>query len=348
MGVLVFVASFGVALLLAAALLLGWATLPASAGERRVRTELTGRETPRETAERLVELGLLESPRLFAVYLGWFAPGITVAGGPHLLREGLSPRRLVQRLARLPTRPSLRVTLPEGYNQLQIAERLEQNEICTAGDLRRAASDSELLAQLGIHGSSAEGYLFPSTYELFVNSDPKNAVRLLVAETRKRLARVDARTGGALAQLAERRSFGEREVLTLASIVEREAGSPEERPLVASVFYNRLDDPSFRPLRMLQSDPTAAYGCAIAAAPAPSCAAFTGRVTPEMLRDAANPFNTYRHAGLPPGPIANPGEGAIEAVLRPAQSPYLYFVADGRGRHRFSRTFEEHRRAIPR
>jgi UPF0755 protein len=97
---------------------------------------------------------------------------------------------------------------------------------------------------------------------------------------------------------------------------------------------------------MLQSDPTAGYGCLIGAGNATSCAGYAGKITPEMLRDTQNPYNTYRHPGLPPGPIGNPGEGAIEAVLAPTQSDYLYFVADGRGRHRFSRSFEEHRRAI--
>jgi UPF0755 protein len=107
-----------------------------------------------------------------------------------------------------------------------------------------------------------------------------------------------------------------------------------------------LHDPEFRPARMLQSDPTASYGCIVGAAEIPSCAGFHGSVTPALLRDAANPYNTYRHAGLPPGPIANPGEASIEAVLAPAQTDYLYFVAKGGGRHAFSRTFAEHREAL--
>ena len=109
---------------------------------------------------------------------------------------------------------------------------------------------------------------------------------------------------------------------------------------------NRLSDPTFRPAKTLQSDPTAAYGCLVESARAPSCGAATGGVTPGMLRDSANRYNTYRHAGLPPGPIGNPGERALRAVLAPAKTDYLFFVAKGGGKHRFSRTFEEHREAL--
>jgi len=326
--------------------ILFWATRPGPGSERRVATAFEGGEDAGLTAARLDELGLISSPRLFALYFEWFAPGVSVQPGPHLLRTGLTPRQLVQRLGRLPSRDISRVTLPEGYNFLQVAQRLDQKEVCTAAELERAARDTGLLQELGVRAESAEGYLFPATYELFVNTDPRQAVRQMVQETRKRLARLDARLGGPMAKLAQDRGWTEHEVLTLASIVEREARVPEDRPLIAGVFYNRLDDSNFRPLRTLQSDATAAYGCAVDPARAPSCANYRGRVTPEMLRDPKNPYNTYRIAGLPKGPIGSPGEGALEAVLAPAKTDYLYFVADGSGRHRFSRTFEEHRRAI--
>jgi UPF0755 protein len=133
-------------------------------------------------------------------------------------------------------------------------------------------------------------------------------------------------------------------VVVLASIIEKEAARSDEKPLIASVFLNRLLDPTFRPLRMLQSDPTASYGCLVQEPAPETCSA--GRPTPAMLRDATNLYNTYRHPGLPPGPISSPGEAAIRAVLSPAKTDYLYFVAQGGGRHRFSRTFSEHRGAI--
>jgi UPF0755 protein len=97
----------------------------------------------------------------------------------------------------------------------------------------------------------------------------------------------------------------------------------------------------------LQADPTAAYGCVLLGARLSSCAGFAGKVTPKMLRDGKNPYNTYAHSGLPPGPIANPGAGALGAVLAPEKSDFLFFVAQGDGRHTFSRTLDEHERAIP-
>lgn len=334
------------ALIAATATVLVWATLEPDAEARSVLVSFRGSESADETAVRLAELGLVARPALFSIYMGWFAPTVRVAPGSHLLRTGLSPRRILQRLGRLASRPSVKVSLPEGYTSFQIADRLQERDVCGAQSFLSAVKDPALLQGLGIAGASAEGYLFPATYELLVDSDPAQVIRQLVLELRKRLSKIDARSQGGLSRLQRQRGWKEREVLTLASMIEREAAVKEERPLIASVFLNRLDDPSFRPVGMLQSDPTAAYGCLAEPAAAPSCAGFTGKVTPEMLRDPANTYNTYRHPGLPPGPVANAGEDAITAVLTPAATSYLYFVADGHGRHRFSRNFEEHRRAI--
>ena len=294
-----------------------------------------------ELAERLHEAGLVRSATAVAWYLR--LTGSKVVPGRHLLRDDLSPRELTQRLTRSPARLHARVTIPEGYNHQQIAARLAELEICPAADFVAAVFNPELLRELHLRGPSSEGFLFPATYELAVDSDPAAVVRTLVAETRKRLARLEARLPGAFDALAKSDGFDEHDVVTLASIVEREAADPAEHPLIASVFYNRLHDPSFRPLRTLESDPTAAYGCLVEPAVAPSCAAFAGQVTPALLRDARNRYNTYRHPALPPGPISNPGESALSATLTPAASDYLYFVASGHGHHTFSRTFEEHK-----
>jgi len=299
-----------------------------------------------ELSELLVGRGALQSPRLFRAYQALLDPGFEVASGEHVLNDSASPRQLLERLARGTGRSSERVTLPEGFQSLQIGQRLEHAEVCTLAAFRRAVSDPALLRELGIEGASAEGYLFPASYGLLVDSDAREVVRVLSAEAKKRLHKLVDSHPGRLEQLNKDFGFAERDVLTLASMIEKEAQAPEERALIASVFFNRLRDPEFRPQRMLQSDPTASYGCVIAAADIPSCAGFHGSVTPALLRDSANPYNTYRHAGLPPGPIANPGEASIEAVLAPADSDYLYFVAKGAGRHTFSRTFAEHREAL--
>lgn len=297
-------------------------------------------------ADLLVERGALSSPAWFKAYLTLLEPGFELVPGEHLLDDAASPHDLIARLGRGSGRSSERVTLPEGWQSLQIGQRLERAGVCSQLAFRAAVSDAALLRELGVEGPSAEGYLFPASYGLLADSDGREVVRVLVAETKKRLAKLFAAHPGRLEQLGSELGFHERDVLTLASMIEKEARAAEERPLIASVFFNRLRDAEFRPARMLQSDPTASYGCLIAPANIPSCEGFHGTVTPALLRDALNPYNTYRHPGLPPGPIANPGEPSIEAVLAPAQTDYLYFVAKGGGQHAFSRTFAEHREAL--
>jgi UPF0755 protein len=321
-----------------------WAKSEGPGTGKRVHYEVRPDSPPDEIARELHERGVLSSPRLFALYLR--LGGGPPSPGPHLLRDNLSARELAQRLGRLPGRAKVKLTFPEGWNHLQMAERLEQHEVAGAEAFKAAVRSQEILESLAIRGPTAEGRLFPATYELFVDSAPEQIVRLLVEESRKRIGRLMTERSAAFDELQQTFGFGEFEILTLASMVEKEAQDPDERPLIASVFFNRLSDPTFRPARMLQSDPTAAYGCLVAPSEAPSCAEYSGRVTPAMVRDAGNPYNTYKHAGLPPGPIANPGEKAILAVLEPAKTDFLYFVARGGGRHAFTRTFAEHRQAI--
>ncbi len=329
------------------AALLVWAVLPGPGSGRHV--ELDWPATPisaRAAGETLARSGLTSSPRLFAAYLALVRPPHGLAGGPHLLDDRLSPRDLLQRLARLPSRPKVHVTIVEGYNYLQVAQRLQHLGICPANAFQQVVRDRALLQSLRIRGPSAEGYLFPATYAFQVDSDPVQVLRRLVSQTRHRLAKLDRLHGGALSRLEEQRGWSEREVLTFASIIEKETGKADERRTVASVYFNRLDDPDFRPRHTLQADPTAGYGCLVDPEAAASCAGYSGRITPAMLRDPDNPYNTYRHPGLPPGPIANPGEASIAAVIDPAHTKYLFFVANGSGRHTFSRTFEEHNAAI--
>ena len=146
-------------------------------------------------------------------------------------------------------------------------------------------------------------------------------------------------------RLRHRLRFTDREIVIMASIVEKETGRAFERPLVASVYLNRLLFPSFRPKR-LEADPTIIYGCVVPKAKSEACKRFKGRIRYIHLRDKENPYNTYQHEGLPPGPICNPGAGALAAVLHPARTKYLFFVAKGDGTHKFSATREEHERAV--
>jgi UPF0755 protein len=327
-----------------ALLLFGWSFFPGPGAGKSQHFEVFAEEDVGSLAARLAQAQLISSPRLFSVYRRVLHSSLELSPGPHVVRGDLSARELLRRLARAPGRGTARVVVPEGFNHVQLAERLQQAGVCDAEDFRRAVRDTALVQKLGISGSSAEGYLFPATYELLADSTPSAVVSVLVAEAHKHLARLQRELSAEFAARQREHGMSAHDVVVLASIIEKEAARADEKPLIASVFLNRLRDSTFRPLRMLQSDPTASYGCLVQAPMPDSCS--PGRPTPAMLRDAANPYNTYRHAGLPPGPISSPGEAALRAVLSPAKSDYLYFVTQGGGRHRFSRTFSEHRGAI--
>ncbi len=328
--------------------LFAWAHARGSGKGQRVVVEWPSGLDALAAGARLKSANLIERPRLMALYL-WFTRSTgELRPGHHVLNDALSPAELVARLGRRPSRSPARVTLSEGYNHLQMAARLEEREICVRQDFVAAVHDRALLGAVGVRADTAEGYLFPATYTWPVDSDATDVVRTMVTEFRRRMDQIERAHPGVLEDLASSRGWGEHDVVVLASIVEKETARPDERPLVASVYHNRLVRADFEPRGRLQSDPTAAYGCLIAGGSIASCAGFSGHVTPAMLRDPTNPYNTYRHAGLPPGPIANPGEAALTAALVPAATDYLFFVTNGAGGHTFSRSFAEHQQAIQR
>jgi UPF0755 protein len=188
-----------------------------------------------------------------------------------------------------------------------------------------AALDPEVARRLGVEGDTLEGYLFPETYQLARGLEAEEVAAAFVGEFLARWAE--------LSPLAQAQGRSMKEVVTLASIVEKETGADGERPLIASVFLNRLA----RGMR-LESDPTTIYGI-------PD---FDGNLRRVHLEDEGNPYNTYRIRALPPGPIANPGVDALRAVLEPSESDYLYFVSRNDGTHKFSRTYREHVEAVNR
>jgi UPF0755 protein len=214
------------------------------------------------------------------------------------------------------------ITIPEGLTVHEIAERVAETGLVCEDEFERAARDGAIVRALGLTPLGAEGYLFPATYKFSPH-----------ATTDDVLAAMLARFYQILTPEVEERMFEQgldpRRLVTMASIVEKEAKAPSERPLIAGVFYNRL-----RLNMPLQSDPTAEYeldGAHESAATAVH---------------SASAFNTYDFAGLPPGPIANPGLKSIEAALNPTETSYLYFVAREGGTHVFSKSFEEHKRVI--
>lgn len=216
-----------------------------------------------------------------------------------------------------------RFTLPEGYSMFQAAELLQQKGLMTRSAFLNACNDRKLLIALGIRAASVEGYLFPATYNLTQGETAEHLVSRMTGHFKKVYSVISA---GA----QQSGKMSRHEVVTLASMIEKEAVFPSERPLISSVFHNRL-----RICMRLQSDPTTVYGIR----------AFGNTVTKaDLLRPS--PYNTYLNHGLPPGPIGNPGADALRAALHPAETSYLYFVARQDGTHQFSRTLGEHNQAV--
>ncbi|WP_457756042.1 endolytic transglycosylase MltG [Thermodesulfatator indicus] len=215
------------------------------------------------------------------------------------------------------------VTIPEGYNIYEIARLLDKAGLCSRNDFLQVVQDKEFLKKFDIPGDTAEGFLFPDTYAFWRGI----SCRLIVATMIKRFWEV---WNSEFAERAKELGLSVKEVVTLASIVEKEAVMPQERPIIASVFWNRLK----RGMK-LQSDPTVRY----------AVKRFYSRLRYRDLR-YRDPYNTYIYPGLPPGPICNPGKASIKAVLYPAKTDYLYFVSKGDGTHYFSRTLREHERAV--
>ena len=298
-----------------------------------------------QVASLLASSGLIASPRLFAVWLRASGGAGAIVDGKHLLTDDASPRQLVARLERRPGGGNVRVTFPEGWTRFDMARRLQDKQVCSLRDFLDATTDPALLHELGLEGESAEGFLFPATYDVSLDSDPRDVVRRMKREFDRRWDILSRAHSSSLNDVMISTGFAIRDVVILASIVEKEAAVDEERTLIASVFLNRLRDPAFHP-RRLESDPTASYGCILMPERAASCAGFTGKATAAIEHDPDNPYSTYTHEGLPPGPIANPGARALEAAMNPASTHYLYFVAKGDGHSTFSETYEAHASAV--
>lgn len=299
-------------------------------------------------AARLHRSGAIERPQLFATYARLLGAGEHLRPGPALLTDDMRPRDVLQRIASGYGQPSVRVTIPEGFDRFDVAARLARWGVADEDEFLRATEDPALLAELGIEGPSAEGYLFPDTYRFPQELGGPDAVRRLARGWEQRAAPIFEEHADVLGRLERELSWGRHEALVLASIVEKEAVVDEERPTIARVFINRMLMPDFKP-RRLQADPTVSYGCRAAPERAASCLGRDSRaITRAMLGDRDNPYNTYRHEGLPPGPICNPGASSIRAVLRAEPHEYLYFVARGGGRHTFSATLEDHNVAVRR
>ncbi len=233
------------------------------------------------------------------------------------------------------------VVVPEGFTMFDIARAVEAAGLGPAQDfLKVAQSDISLIADLAPGAPSLEGYLFPDTYEFSRMQTMHEMAAAMVKQFRQVARQIglvqgpssgsqESGTSAPMSSLPIVVASDVERTVIMASIVEKETAVAEERPLVASVYYNRLAKRI-----ALDADPSIIYAELLAGA-------YSGALHHDDMR-FNSPYNTYTHAGLPPGPIGNPGKSALEAAMHPAQSDYYYFVADAAGHHRFARTIEEH------
>jgi UPF0755 protein len=306
-----------------------------SSGSETVVVEVVEGEDAEEIGRKLEAEGVIESGRRFQVLTALMGLGNQLAAGQYQFEQGEATLTVIQRISQGVTSP-LVVTVREGLRQEEIAELLEQREVLPAAEFLRALGESytsSFLAEVPA-GAGLEGYLFPATYGFSRDTPGHDAVQQFVTAFDQRYRE------SMLPLLPQPDGLTFHESVTLASIVEREARVPEERPVIASVFLNRLEQGL-----PLQADPTVQY--AIASDPA-SVAQYGWWKSGLTLADLAfdSPYNTYENIGLPPGPIANPGLDSVLAVLQPAETDFLFFVARPDGSHVFAQTLEEHRQNV--
>lgn len=271
---------------------------------------------------KLREQKIINNGLVFSLWARWRGAEKRIHRGLYRFDGGVAPREVLERLI---TGKGIfnAVTVPEGLNLKEIALLLHKLEIADRDKFLSQTADPNLLAHFGLQDKGFEGYLFPSTYYF----TPATAEREIIATMAEQFRKVSLPL---LIQRSPSLRLSSHEILTLASIIEKETGVADERPLVSAVFYNRL-----KKQMPLQSDPTVIYGIKD----------FNGNLTRKDLHEAS-PYNTYRIAALPPGPICNPSVASIKAALQPAAVPYLYFVSKNDGTHLFSETIEEHNRAV--
>ncbi len=336
---------------MAVLLALGWLFViyPDSEGPRtdadEIVIEVPEGMTLRELATELKAADVLVHPEVWIVYMRLRGLDRHLRQGKIRLRAPMTPEEVARHATTRLGRIQVRITIPEGFNRFEIAARLAEFGVCPADEFLEATEDTSLLASYGVEANDAEGYLFPDTYEFDDQTKPRRVVERMLANWTRRWEDVERDHAAALAKL---QGWSTHEIVTLASIVEKEAAVAAERPRIAGVFRNRLRSRRFLPRRRLQADPTVQYGCIAEPEAAPSCAQYNGEITRAMLDDRDNPYNTYRHSGLPPGPISNPGTASLVAVIDPEVHDYYYFVARGHGEHHFSKTLRQHNIAVRR
>jgi UPF0755 protein len=280
---------------------------------------------PQTMGRALTDAGVVATPSAFRIAVWMRGAGRRLQAGEYRFDQPLTPLEVVDRIVKgdVYLQP---VTFREGLTIRQMAEIFEERGFGDRAEFIAAASRPDAIREIDPRATDLEGYLFPDTYALPRRTTAEQLTQRMVARFEKALT-------SETRQRASARGLSVRELVTLASLVEKETARADERPLVAAVYANRLE------IRMgLQCDPTVIYALERAGR-------YTGNLTRADLQ-FDSPYNTYRYAGLPPGPIAAPGQASLEAAAEPAKVPYLYFVSRNDGSHAFAATLDEHNRNV--
>lgn len=277
----------------------------------------------RKLANELKAGGVIRSSWHFVLMTRLRGDAHRLKAGEYRFSDDMTPDKILRKIVSGEV-DYRKFTLPEGYSMYQAAELLEQKGYFSKDAFLAKCRDKALLARLGLKEASAEGYLYPATYNLSKGGSEELLLEQMIAQFNKAYAAMREKEGV--------NRFSQHQIVTLASIIEKEAVSTDEKTIISSVFHNRL-----RIGMPLQSDPTALYGVR----------AFSGKVNRADIQ-RPSPYNTYLNKGLPPGPIGNPGMDAVQAAMNPAKTDFLYFVARQDGTHQFSRNLAEHNRAVAR
>jgi UPF0755 protein len=318
---------------------------PGGTAQGLTAVEIPPGATAGDVAARLRAVGLIGNPAVFRLYAGQRGVAGRFKAGRYEITAPATPRQILDALVKGAADELVAVVIPEGKNLVEITEILDAAGIAGKAELLAKATDPAFAAELGLPGTTLEGYLFPDTYRLRKRMPAARALIPLVRRHRQVFGELRAAHAKGAVDLKRTLGFDDHKIVVLASIVEKETGRGEERPRIAQVFINRLRFPTFVP-KLLQTDPTIVYGCTVATPRSAACLKWDGRIRRIQLDDRENPYNTYTHAGLPPGPISNPGRAALEAVMAPDGTPFLYFVAKNDGTHQFSRSVAEHNAAV--
>ncbi len=329
-GLLYFLFVIGISTLLAVA---GWAAANDVLGlmkeEHEATVTITAEDNMGDVANKLQEAGLIKYPFLFKLYAGFSHADEKIDPGTYTLNSKWDYRAIVYGMRDIPQYETVRVVIPEGLTLKEILQLLADNKVCSLADLQDTVKNHDFeysfLKDLPHTDNRLEGYLYPDTYDFYVNEKP-------VVALNKLLSNFDKKFTADLRGRADDMGLSYHEVITLASLIEKEAAGPEDADLISSVIHNRLNSSKYP---FLQIDATIQY------------------FLPERKErlttadtEIDNPYNTYKYEGLPPGPIANPGVSSIRAALYPEETGYYFYAINKDGVHEFSKTKEQHDKIV--